>query len=74
VTAILIGIILGPLFEQYLMRALRLSRGDPLVLFSSTIGNILWIALIISLVLPMLRDRRRRRLAAAGNAESGNLS
>ncbi len=60
VTAILIGIILGPLFEQYLMRALRLSQGDPAVLFSSTIGNLLWIALLASLVIPALRDRRRR--------------
>jgi TctA family transporter len=28
VTAILIGVIIGPLFEQYLVRALRLSQGD----------------------------------------------
>ena len=34
VTAMLIGIIIGPLFEQYLVRALRLSEGDLGVLFS----------------------------------------
>ena len=28
VTAILIGVILGPLFEEYLVRALRLSEGN----------------------------------------------
>ncbi len=68
VTAILIGIILGPLLEQYLMRALRLSQGDPLVLFSSTLGNILWVALVLSLFLPWWRDRRRKKAhgAAAG--------
>jgi putative tricarboxylic transport membrane protein len=63
VAAILIGIILGPLLEQYLMRALRLSQGDLMVLFSSNIGNALWVMLVLSLVLPYLRERRRSRLA-----------
>jgi putative tricarboxylic transport membrane protein len=52
VTAILIGILLGPLFEQYLVRALRISQGDLTVLFSSTLGNILWAFLVLSLVAP----------------------
>jgi putative tricarboxylic transport membrane protein len=56
VTAMLIGIILGPLFEQYLARALRISQGDLTVLFSSTIGNVLWGFLVLSLVLPPLRS------------------
>ena len=55
VTAILIGVILGPLFEQYLVRSLRLSQGDPMILFSSTIGNLLWAGLVFSLALPALR-------------------
>ena len=59
VTAMLIGIILGPLFEQYLVRALRLSEGDVTVLFSSTLGNILWGLLVLSLVLPYMRKLRR---------------
>jgi putative tricarboxylic transport membrane protein len=63
VAAILIGIILGPLLEQYLMRALRISQGDLMVLFSSSIGNALWVMLLLSLVLPYLRGRRRTRLA-----------
>ena len=36
----LIGILLGPLFEQYLVRALRLSEGNLLILFSSPLGGI----------------------------------
>jgi len=63
VAAILIGIILGPLLEQYLMRALRISQGDLMVLFSSNIGNALWVMLLLSLVLPYLRQRRRSRVA-----------
>lgn len=55
VTAILIGVILGPLFEQYLVRSLRLSQGDPMILFSSATGNVLWSFLVLSLALPALR-------------------
>lgn len=58
VTAMLIGIILGPLFEQYLVRALRISEGDPAVLFSSPLGNVLWALLAASLALPYLRRKR----------------
>ena len=39
VTAILIGIILGPVFEQYLVRSLRISEGDFSILFSSPAGE-----------------------------------
>jgi putative tricarboxylic transport membrane protein len=59
VTAMLIGIILGPLFEQYMVRSLRLSEGNLMVLFSSTIGNVLWGLLALSLILPSLRKWRR---------------
>ena len=64
VTALLIGVILGPLFEEYLVRSLRLAEGDPRVLFSSTLGNILWGFLVLSLVIPAVRSYRQRRLAA----------
>ena len=61
VAAILIGVILGPLVEQSYLRALRISMGDPLVLFSSTIGNILWAMLVLSLVMPHLLGWWRKR-------------
>jgi len=61
VTAILIGILLGPLFEQYLVRSLRLSEGNLLVLFSSTVGNVLWGFLVLSLVLPALRTYLQKK-------------
>ncbi len=64
VTAILIGVILGPLFEQYLVRALRLSQGDITILFSSTLGNVLWALLVLSLILPLWRGWRRSKLEA----------
>jgi putative tricarboxylic transport membrane protein len=61
VTAILIGILLGPIFERYLVQALRLSEGNLLILFSSTLGNVLWGLLVLSLVLPFLRNRHLLR-------------
>ncbi len=60
VSALLIGIILGPYVEQYFMRSMRISEGDPMILFSSTIGNFLWVFLVLSLVLPPLRKRLKR--------------
>ena len=60
VAAILIGVILGPLLENYFLRALRISQGDLGVLFSSTIGNILWVTLIASFFVPYVMKRLRR--------------
>jgi len=64
VTAILIGVILGPLFEQYLVRSLRISEGDLMILFSSPIANTLWGLLALSLVLPFWRGWRQRKAQA----------
>jgi putative tricarboxylic transport membrane protein len=66
VAAILIGIILGPLLEQYFLRAMKEANGDIMVLFSSSLGNALWVALIVSLLMPTLIARWRGR----GNAPS----
>ncbi|GAG37866.1 unnamed protein product, partial [marine sediment metagenome] len=49
VAAILIGVILGPLLENFFLRALRISQGDLFTLFSSNIGNVLWVLLLASI-------------------------
>ncbi|MCJ8145032.1 tripartite tricarboxylate transporter permease [Ancylobacter sp. A5.8] len=64
VVALLIGVILGPLLEANVMRALRISGNDPWVFFSSTVGNVLWVALVLSLLLPSVVQWRRNRAAA----------
>lgn len=64
VAAILIGVILGPLLEQYFLRALKMSQGDILVIFSSNIGNALWVCLALSFVIPYIKERQRKRNAA----------
>ncbi len=72
--AILIGVILGPLLETYFLRALKMSEGDVMVIFSSTLANVLWVALAASLVLPYVLQRRRKlrrgqEAAAGGTTE-----
>ena len=61
VAAILIGVVLGPIFEKYLVRALRISEGDPRIFFSSSIANVLWALLALSLLVPAIRAWRRRQ-------------
>ena len=67
VAAILIGVILGPLLETYFIRAMKMSQGDITVLFSSTLGNILWVGLLINLAVPIWfeyrRDRKKKKAA-----------
>ncbi len=63
--AILIGVILGPLLETYFLRALKISEGDIMVIFSSNLGNILWVGLALSLLLPYLFQLRRAKQEAA---------
>ena len=62
VAAILIGVILGPLLEQYFLRALKISEGDIMVLFSSRLGNVLWVFLFITLAFPYVLEWRRKRI------------
>jgi putative tricarboxylic transport membrane protein len=64
VTAMLIGVLMGPLFEQYLLRALRVGQGDVRVLFSSTLGNVLWLMVLLALLLPWWRNRKRQGVLA----------
>ena len=44
-----------------------------MVLFSSTLGNVLWAMVALALLLPWLRDRRRQGVLAKA-AEAGHES
>jgi putative tricarboxylic transport membrane protein len=68
VAAILIGVILGPLLEQYFLRAVRIAEGDLMVLFSSRLGNVLWVFLFISIVLPYVMEYWRKRRKNGSNS------
>lgn len=66
VAAILIGVILGPLLENYFLRALRISQGDLGVLFSSKIGNVLWVLLVLSLLVPSIKRMLKKPTPTKG--------
>jgi putative tricarboxylic transport membrane protein len=58
----IVGLILGPLLEVELRRALILSEGDWTVLWSSALTSILWVIAVLAVIAPVaLRLGRRRR-------------
>jgi putative tricarboxylic transport membrane protein len=57
---VILGLVLGPLLEKNLRRALALSGGDWDILFSSGLALLLWAAAALILVLPGLLARRSR--------------
>lgn len=66
---VILGLVLGPLMEKSLRRAMALSGGEWSVLFGSPIAVALWVLAAASLVLPPLLARRTRLPYAAAQAE-----
>ncbi|WP_250005652.1 tripartite tricarboxylate transporter permease [Actinoplanes sp. M2I2] len=58
-----VGLILAPLAEQQLRRALALSEGDWSVLVSSPLTVVLWVVVALALIAPPVLARRRRRVS-----------
>jgi len=61
---VVLGLVLGPVMERNLRRAMALSGGDWKVLFDSPIAITLWVLAAASLVVPALLWRREGRPAA----------
>ena len=55
------GFILGPMMEEYLRRALLMSKGSPLVLVTRPISATLLVVSAVALVVVMLPALRRKR-------------
>jgi putative tricarboxylic transport membrane protein len=55
---VVIGLILGPMAEQQLRRAMAISQGDVTVLFHSWISIGLWTLAIAAVVVPMIMRAR----------------
>ncbi len=53
--------ILWPLLVTYFLRAMKMSQGDIMVIFSSDLANVLWVFLFISICIPYYMDWRRAR-------------
>ena len=63
IAPVVVGLILGPLAEQQLRRALAISQGDVTALFHSWIAILLWAAALTALLLPAyLRWRGKGKL------------
>ncbi len=65
---VVLGLVLGPLMEKNLRRAMALSGGDWRVLFDSPMAITLWILAVASLVAPALLRRVTADLPGSGDA------
>ncbi len=65
---IILGLVLGPLVEKNLRRALALSGGDWGVLFSSPLAISLWAVAALSLLLPVLLSRAAKARAVLSSS------
>jgi putative tricarboxylic transport membrane protein len=64
----LLGFILGPMMEEYLRRAMLLSRGDPLVLLQRPISATILVVAVLALVVvltPAIRVKREEAFQEA---------
>ncbi len=71
IAPVVVGLILGPMAEQQLRRALSISQGDPMTLVQSPIAALLLALAAVALILPMILRARGRGdvLAQVGQAE-----
>jgi putative tricarboxylic transport membrane protein len=61
IAPVLIGLILGPMAETHLRRALAISQGDPIALVSTPLSAGLWLCSLAIFFLPILLDRLKAR-------------
>lgn len=75
VAPMVIGLILGPMFEAQLRRALSISQGDPIALVTSPFAMVVYLAmLLVFLLSAWLRSRQRRLERLVGEAaETGEV-
>jgi putative tricarboxylic transport membrane protein len=66
----LIAFVLARLFEDNLRRAMSLSDGDPMILFSSPLAIALWLVALVALAFPIIAPRLRRRVAHMADSET----
>jgi len=71
IAPVVVGLILGPMAEQQLRRALAISQGDPLTLVQSPIAATILALALLAVVVPLILRRRGRgrTLAALGGDE-----
>ncbi|MGC5617508.1 tripartite tricarboxylate transporter permease [Georgenia sp. Z1491] len=70
VAPMVVGLILGPMFEAHLRRALSISQGDPVALVQSGFALFVYVALLVIFALSFWLKRRQQRLEAVVEAEA----
>lgn len=58
---LILGMIIGPMLEEYFRRAMLLSRGDPMVFLQRPISAVLLISAVICMVLVIVPSLRKQR-------------
>ena len=59
--AVVLALILGPIGEEGLRNALRISQGDPRILFSSAVSWVLIVLCILGILSPILMNRLEKK-------------
>ena len=74
VAPLVVGMILGPLFETQLRRALAIAEGDPTTLVSSPFAVAAYVCLVLIFILSKWASRRREALEESPTVESPDLN
>ncbi|WP_082046194.1 tripartite tricarboxylate transporter permease [Arthrobacter sp. L77] len=64
IAPMVVGLILGPIFESQLRRSLAISQGDPVALIQSPVAATIYVVLIVIFALSLLLKRRQRQFEA----------
>ena len=65
IAPLVVGMILGPIFESQLRRSLAISQGDPMALVSTPIAAGIYISLVVIFVLSFWMKKRQRVMESA---------
>jgi putative tricarboxylic transport membrane protein len=61
ITPLIIGLILGPMAELQMRRALQISAGDPSALFATPLSKVLYLVLALVIITPFIWRTIKRR-------------
>ena len=59
--AVVLALILGPIGEKGLRNALRISRGNPAILFKSTVSWVLIVLCVLGILSPIFMNRLEKK-------------
>ena len=74
IAPVVVGLILGPLAEQQLRRALAISQGDPAVLVHSPVAIVLYLLAAVAVLLPIVMRLRGRGKVLSADGRGRGLS